>query len=262
MAGQGYRVLAGVIVAISIAVVVGGIYLIVDSRNDEAEQVARLPTQVVIPTATPLPTITPTNTPRPTLPGTFTPTPIPTETPTTTLTPSFTPSVTATITDTPAPTATPAQSETFTPTPMPTASNTSNVPTATPTNTRSPFPFQLRGSEVIYTSNIFNQQACAYQGIGGQVLDLQSVGINDGLKVVVVDESGRELSSESGDASSYGARGGFEVGVDTKPNRRSYFVEVRTIQTSTALSPLIEVTFPSDCDRNVALLYFEQTRPY
>lgn len=259
--GRGYSILAVVILLVAVVVVGAGVMVAVQSRSAAAEQAANVPTQVVIPTITPLPSVTPTRTPLPTLPPTFTPTPTVTLTPTVTSTPTFTPSSTPTITDTPTLTFTPVSSATSTPTNTPTVTNTSSVPTATRTATNSPFPFQLRGGEVIFTSNTFNEQACAYQGIGGQVLDQQNVGINDIVKVVVVDDNGRSFASAGGDNSRYGPRGGYEIGVDTQPNRRTYFAEVRSTD-DTVLSPSIEVTFPSDCDRNVALLYFEQTRPF
>lgn len=262
MSGRTYSIIAGVILVLSVALIVGGIYFALQARQ---AQIASLPTEAVLPTLTPTPTRTATNTPRPTLPPTFTPTftvtPTPSDTP---VTPSatFTPSNTPTITDTATFTATSVFSPTPTPTSTFTPSATSDLPTPTPSDTRSPYPFQLRGGEVIYTSNTYNSAGCAFQGIGGQVLDTAGNGINTGITVVAVDDNGRTYVAQAGDNSRYGANGGFEIGVDTRPNRRTYLVELRVTATGVAISPLIEVTFPSDCDRNVALLYFRQTRPY
>jgi hypothetical protein len=94
------------------------------------------------------------------------------------------------------------------------------------------------------------------------VLDTAGNGINDpGITIVAVDDNGQQFVSQAGANSRYGENGGFEIRVDTRPNRRTYFVELRTTANGVPISPLIEVTFPSDCDRNVALLYFRQTRP-
>jgi hypothetical protein len=265
MSGRVYTVLAVLLFMVALGLVGGGIYVAVQYGGQVATEAAALPTEFVVPTRTPTRTTTPLPPTRimpPTLPPTFTPTFTVTLTPTITPTRTFTPSVTATITDTPSVTFTPAQTNTPTGTATPTATNTSSLPTATHTATRSPFPFELRGGDVIFTQNIYNAADCAYQGIGGQVLDAQGVGINDGVRVFVIDENQREFSAAAGENSVYGSRGGYEVGVGTRPTNGTYFVELRTEETGTAISPLIALTFPSDCTQNVALLTWIQTRPF
>ncbi|MEO0562586.1 MAG: hypothetical protein AAF125_10750, partial [Chloroflexota bacterium] len=199
--GRSTNIITGLIVVLTVAVLVGGLFFILSQRGPE--EVLQVPTLVVLPTETEIP---PTNTPRPTLPATFTPTPTITLTPTITVSPTFTPSVSPTITDTPAPTATPATTNTPLPTATFTPTETSNVPTATPTQTRSPFPFAVRGGGEVFTQNRFNSQGCAFQAIGGQVLTLDGSGLN-GVQVVVSEPGGSERSANSGTASAYGPGG-------------------------------------------------------
>ncbi|MFZ4815505.1 MAG: hypothetical protein ACOYL5_13285 [Phototrophicaceae bacterium] len=217
-----------------------------------------------------LPTLVPTNTPepvivtlsRPTLPPTFTPTSPPSPTPTATVptaTLTFTPSVTPTITDTPSATPTPLQSATPTPTTTFTPSPTSNVPTATATVTRSPYPFEVRGGQVIFTANQYNTAGCAFQAVAGAVFGTNNAAL-DGLVVSVAEAGGREISGISGDSTAYGA-GGYEAPVDSRINGKTYFVQLRS-QGGTPLSEAVQVTFPSNCDQNVALIYWRQTRPF
>ncbi len=265
MSGRSYTIFAAVMFIAAAVIIGGGIYLLVTADRPAAEQRAALPTVITVPTRTPTRTATPlppTRITPPTLPPTFTPTFTDTVTPSITPTSTFTPSITPTITETSSVTFTPAQTDTDTPTATPTATNTSSLPTPTRTATRSPFPFDLRGGEVIFTQNTYNAAGCAYQGIGGQVLDAQGVGINDGVRVVVIVENQRPRGALAGDNSVYGSRGGYEIGLGTRPTGATYFVELRTEETDTPISPLIALTFPSDCTQNVALLTWIQTRPF
>ncbi len=209
-----------------------------------------------LPTPMELPSVTPSFTPLPTLPATFTPTPTNTLTPTDTLSP--TPSVTTspTITDTPAATSTPS----LTPTP---ANSDTPVPTETPTGptptlepSLSPFLFDLREGNVIFTSNFANTAGCAWQGIGGQVFDLGGAPM-DGLRLHVF---GGDIDRrvDSGSNSLYGAAG-WEMPVDNKITANTYYVELES-QGGTVISPRITVTFPSDCTKNLALVNFVQVR--
>jgi hypothetical protein len=203
-----------------------------------------------------LPTLPPTFTPTRTLPPTFTLTPTTTLTPTPTFTPTFTPTIipsitiSATITDTLLP------SDTFTPSVVP-----SNTPTDTPTGPSatapSPFLFDLRdGQGVVYTANFANTAGCAWQGIGGQVFDINAAPLN-GLGLHVF---GNNIDTivQSGTNSLYGG-GGWEVPVDNKINNGTYFVELQSA-VGTVISPRITVTFPGSCDQNLAMVYFKQVR--
>ncbi|MEL6269603.1 MAG: hypothetical protein AAFV33_19990 [Chloroflexota bacterium] len=263
MNGRAYTVAAVILVLVGVGVVIGTLwYAQSSSAREQAQIAAQIPTVAILPTLTPSLTNTATLVPPPTLPPTFTPTPTITITPSITPTLTFTPSSTPTITDTPSLTPTLSSSLTPTFTLTPTATNTSSLPSATPTDTRSPFPFTLRGGEVVFTPNRYNSAGCAYQGVGGQVFDLQGQGINSGIRVVVVDETGSEFGAPAGSNSNYGGNGGYEIGVDSQPNSRNYFVQLRTISTNVVISPEVPIRFPSDCDRNVAIVNWIQTRPF
>lgn len=207
---------------------------------------------VIVPSPIVLPTFTPTRTPLPTLPPTFTDTPTLTIAPTTTptLTPTLAPS--ATITASPSITVT----ATITPTPTPPPSATPGGPGAA---SPSPFPYELPGGQVVLVPNTYNAAACAWQGLGGQVFGLQGTEINisSGLQAHVFG-SGIDLRSPVGSNSNYG-QSGWEIAVATSINTNTYFVQLETAQ-GTAVSDIYSVTFPGDCQRNVALLRFRQTR--
>lgn len=214
------------------------------------QQVAAIPT-VFVP-----PTFTPSFTPPPTLPPTFTNTPTDTPTPTDTLSPTPTMTVSPTISDTPRATDTPSitPTPTVSPTGEPTETPTGPSPTAPPTV--SPFLFDLRDGQIIYTLNFANAAGCAWQGLGGQVFDLAGAPIN-GLRVHIF---GGDIDRrvESGSNSLYGL-GGWEMPVDNKINPNTYYVELES-QAGTVISPRITVTFPSDCNQNLALVNFVQVR--
>lgn len=230
--------------------------------------VAQLPTETptFTPTATPIPTETPTPTP------TFTPTetPVPTETP---LPPTFPPTNTPLPTDPPPPTATPVPP---TITPSLTITNTL-IPTLTPVLTDtpvpeptldftpqptvpppSPFPFDVRENQVIFTSNFANAAGCAWQGIGGQVFDINGQPLTQ-IRVHVFG-SGVDAFAVSGSNTLYGPSG-WEIPVSNFINTNTYIVELQTA-TGTIISPQVQVTFTSDCTRNLALVNFQQNRPF
>ena len=214
---------------------------------------APLPEVIVLPTLTPSFTPLPTSTPTDTLTPTITPSPTETVPPTITPIPSATITQTPTITDTPSHTPTPLA--TFTP--QPTATPTGPTPTREPTV--SPFPFTLRENQVILTQNFANAAGCAWQGLGGQVFDLNGNPLASGLQIHVF---GGDLDRfvQVGSNTLYGPAG-WEQPVDTTINTTTYFVELLSAQ-GTVISDRIQVTFPGDCAQNVAIIYFVQTRPF
>lgn len=211
---------------------------------------------VNLPDVVQLPSITPSITPTNTQPATFTLTPTNTMTPTTTSTPTPTITTSPTITDTPRATDTPSATPTpsVSPTPPPTETPTGPTPTLEPT--LSPFLFDLREGQVIYTKNFANTAGCAWQGLGGQVFDLNGQPLN-GLRVHVFGNN-LDLFADSGSNSLYGAAG-WEVAIDNKITNLSYFIELQSAG-GTIISPRITVTFPSNCDQNLALVNFRQVR--
>jgi hypothetical protein len=216
----------------------------------EVTEAAALPTAVILPTLTP--SSTPTETPVPS----WTPTPTDTLTPTTTPTLTSTAPPTATITDTPGPTDTPTLTLTPAATDTPEPTPTPEGPTPTLEPTLSPFPFDLRNNEIQFIP-AFNGAQCAWQGMGGQVLDLNGQGLS-GLRIHVF---GPDVDRyvESGSNTLYGP-GGWEQPVANAINGNTYFVELETAG-GTVVSPRVQVTFPSDCGGNLALINFIQTRP-
>jgi hypothetical protein len=243
---------------------------------------ARQRPQVAVPTVAILPsaTLTYTWTPSPT--STFT------LTPSQTITPSISPSVTWTqiptltpsLTFTVPPTATIGPSSTIPPIPptetiapsltitntldvtnTPVPSITPTVNDFTPVATQpppSPFPFVLKDNQVIYTMNFANTAQCAWQGIGGQVFDLNGAPLIQ-MRVHVFGQ-GVDLYTASGSNTLYGLSG-WEVPLSTTLTSNSYIVELQSAQ-GTIISPQVTVTFVPDCSKNLGLVSFQQTRPF
>lgn len=252
-----YNIVTGIFLLLSALVVIFVITRLMQAPQAQGVDVSRLPTEV--PTLTPTFTHTPTNT---SPPPSWTPTFTPTDTPTETHTPTLTPTASATITDTPGPTLTP--SLTFTPSASPTftATFTPEGPTPTFTPSVSPFLFALR-DPVNFVANFANPSAgCAWQGIGGQVRDLNGNEITGNFQVRVFN-SEIDRTVAIGTNSLYGPVSGWEVVVDSAVNNKLYFVQLETAsQRPTVISPRIDVVFPGTCDRNAAIITFIQTRPF
>jgi len=62
----------------------------------------------------------------------------------------------------------------------------------------------------------------------------------------------------TGSNSAYG-QSGFEVRVANSINPGTYFVQLES-RNGIPISSEVQVTFPGDCDQNVALINFEQVR--
>ncbi|MGB7339339.1 MAG: hypothetical protein WBC91_10645 [Phototrophicaceae bacterium] len=207
-----------------------------------------LPTQLSLPTATEtaMPTVTRTS-----LPATFTPTYTATSTiqSTVTASPTFTTSPTLSPTPTITTTVLPSDTPTATFTPLPTL--------GTPPPSPSPFLFGLR-EDPTFVSNL-NASGCAWQGIGGQVLDLAG---NASATQLVISVTGgglpQALTTANNTNSLYG-QGGYEVQLSNSINTQTYFVQLVS-QFGTPVSEVIQVTFPGTCEGNAALLTFQQTR--
>jgi hypothetical protein len=218
-----------------------------------AQPVAQLPPTLV------LPSLTPSLTPSVTLPPTFTLTPTDTLTPTPSDTATATSAPSATITDTAGPTDTPSITPTASVSPTFTPSVTPTGPTNTPEPTLNPFLFALRDDQVIFTQNFAAPAAgCLWQGIGGTVAGFDGNPLS-GFRVHVFGPN-IDQTVESGSNTLYGQGSGWEVPVGNQISVATYFVELQSPQ-GTVVSPRIQVDFPSDCARNLALVNFYQTRP-
>lgn len=259
--GRIYNVISVVFLVLTIVVLVLGISRFLQPAPTPVN-VAVVPTEII------LPTLTLTNTPTSTLPATWTSTPTLTDTPTPSETPI--PSLTASLTITPTLTRTPTPTPTTVATLTPTVTLTS-IPEATPvpaitvtpdtpaTAEPSQFPFRLRNNQVAFTSNFANTAGCQWQGFGGAAFDLSGAPLN-GIRVHIYDGQAVELYTASGTNTLYGP-GGWEMQVATGINAQTYFVELQAVD-GTIVSPTVQVTFPGSCDGNLAVINFEQTRPF
>lgn len=242
------------LLTVGVVVVVG---YMMTQPPDDGGSVAALPTQRILPTVTPVP---PTNTPRPTLPPTLTPTP--TDTPTLTATVSATPTdpPTPTITDTPGPTLEPSSTPTPEESPTPTVTNTPAGPTGIPTPTTQPFLFSVPEGQIVFQTNNVNTAGCAWQGIGGRVLDMNGLEVGRQFQVRVFSQ-GFESVTTTGSNSLYGQITGWEVPVGNQISPSTYFVRLETL-VGTPVSPDVQVTFPGNCNTNSAIVTFVQQRPF
>lgn len=251
-----YNGISILFLALTVVVLVIVAMMLMRPAPDDEAQLAALPTVIIVPTATPVP---PSSTPRPTLPPTFTPTPtdtpIPSNTPT--LPPTDTP--TSTITDTPGPTSTPSLTPTPAETDTPIPSETPSGPTLTWTPTESPYLFELRDAP-LFGPNGVNSAGCAWQGVGGSVLDINGAEANRQFQVRVFGD-GFESVVQTGSNSLYGAFTGWEVPVSNQINNRTYYVRLETLA-GTQISRDVPVTFPGDCNSNSAVVRFIQVRPF
>jgi hypothetical protein len=280
-----YNLITLIFLVLTILVLVVVISRLAGPPIERNEAAVVLPTQLALPTATP--TYTPSLTMTPTF--TYTPSPIPTDTimPSPTLsetpdltataaeftyTPSLTPSLTPSITNTPeaSPTISLTPSQTITATLPPTAgaevpAQDPNVPPSPVPITQealgptlSPFPFVAR-EQVIYMGNFANTAGCNWQGVGGQVYDASNQPLSN-INVYVIGAGGFERQTTSGANSLYGTSG-WEVAVGNGVAPATFIVELRSAA-NVPISPQVQVQFPGDCARNLALVNFVQTRPF
>ncbi|HEX2621737.1 MAG TPA: hypothetical protein VHL11_16380, partial [Phototrophicaceae bacterium] len=239
------------ILTIVVIVVVGGIMI----SPVPVEEIGEIPTTVPD-------DLFPTNTPTFTHTATFTATFPPTLTSTFTYTPSITPSVTPSLT----PTITLSPTITFTPTITLTPSITNTLPTDTPSGptetlppTVSPYLFGLR-EPVRYVPNFANTLGCSWEGIGGQVIDLNDQEVLPGTyQIRVFGGDIQDKITLVGSNSLYGPISGWEVQVASIVNSTTYFVRLETIN-GTPISENLQVPFFADCARNVAIVNFKQLR--
>jgi hypothetical protein len=222
--------------------------------DPNAFTVANLPPTLGFPTFTPTSVV-------PTLPPSFTPTSTNTETPTPTLTETPVPLPSSTITETPAPTLTPSitptpsVSPTFTEQPSPTG------PTATLPPVVSPYPFEAVGGIQFMANFAAPSAGCLWQGIGGRVRGTDGNELAAGTLNVLVYDSTNTFSQQVaiGSNTQYGSISGWEVKVADTINTNTYFVTLYT-QSNTQASERIQVTFPSNCNQNLAFLDLQRVR--
>lgn len=257
MLGEGtsriYNIVSLIFLTLTALVLIFVLVSLASGGGDEEIDFSGLPTSVQLPTLTP--TLTPSITPTPTF------TPIPTFTPTFTLTvpPTNTLAPTPTITDTPGPTLTPSDTPTPSLVPSATATPTPTGPTATRTPTRSPFLFDVL-TDVFIGPNSVNSAGCAWQGVGGSVLDINGNEVTQQYQVRVRG-NGLDRTVTTGSNSVYGPSSGWEIALGSTISQQTVFVRLETTL-GTQISPEIQIDFPGDCNANSAIVRFQQVQPF
>lgn len=257
MLGQGtsriYNIVSIVFLTMTVLMLAFVLVSLAGGGDDEPIDFSGLPTQGALPTLTP--TQTPSITPTPTF------TPIPTFTPTFTLTvpPTSTIPPTPTITDTPGPTLTPSDTPTPSLVPSETATPSPTGPTPTRTPTRSPFLFDVL-TDVFIGPNSVNSSGCAWQGVGGSVLDLNGNEIAQQYQVRVIG-SGLDRTVLTGSNSVYGQVSGWEITLASTISPQTIFVRLETTL-GTVISREVQIDFPGDCNANSAIVRFQQVQPF
>lgn len=239
----------GFVVAAVLACMITLLVLFLGGGDDVSDvPVPVLPTQLIVPSAT----LTETLIPRTELPASFTPT----FTPTVTVAATFTPTATFTISPTipPSQTITATALATLTPT-----ETLTGVPTlGTPPPSPSPFLFALQLAPAFEPNR--NASGCAWQGIAGQVIDLEGNNFENQIQITVIGGGlPAEIFANNGSNTLYGT-GGFELQVANSINTQTYFVQLKT-SLGTPISDVVQVPFSGACESNLAVLTFRQTRP-
>lgn len=111
------------------------------------------------------------------------------------------------------------------------------------------------------TANFANTAACNWQGIGGVVLDKDGNPYSKQLIVRGIYNNGTtpDIVVTTGSSSAYGGPSGFEIKFANRAEVAVYYVRVETVN-GTQVSPLIQVAFSADCNANVGIVNFIQTR--
>jgi hypothetical protein len=129
--------------------------------------------------------------------------------------------------------------------------------TATYTPSQSPFLFDLR-DPLTYRANFANTAGCNWQGVGGQVLNQNGTPYTGQLQVRAYNSQIDRVVS-IGTNSLYGETSGWEIPLDVNINSQLYFLQLESIN-GTRLSPVVQLQFNSDCNFNVGIVNFIQTR--
>jgi hypothetical protein len=243
-----WNILTVVVLLIAMCVCVGVVAILVNPYvSINPFPPPTLPVKVELPTVTP--------TPRSVLPATWTPT-------VTTL-----PTLTPTRTNTPVPTATQLP-DTLTPaveTPSqtngPTATQVADTETPTPTEG---MPFILHPGDPVAIANIgYPELGCDWMGVAGQAFDLSLAPIEEGLFVQLGGILGDELVEMLdmvGRVDTYGP-GSYEFVLGDEPIESSQTLWVQLFdQAMLPLSEQISFDTYADCDKNLILIHFNQTR--
>jgi hypothetical protein len=187
-----------------------------------------------------------------------------TNTPTATpVTPSATPTKTTVAPTSATSAATTAVAATATRTPttaVATATAASTTVAATATATTQSFAFAIQSGTPVQIQNFANSSGCSWQGIAGQVFDLDGAP----LKNVVVKAGGTwngasvSVLAMTGLSTGYG-EGGYELVLGTSAVNSANTVWVQLYDLAgNSLSQKVNISTSSDCTKNLVLLNFRQ----
>jgi hypothetical protein len=123
--------------------------------------------------------------------------------------------------------------------------------------TSASYSFSLRG-DIVLSKN--SAQACKWQGVGGQVLNMEGKSTGANILQVHVFNSTIDLTSRVGNDVSFGMDSGWSIKVGDGLDRERYFIRLETIN-GEQLSPLMDVIFTGNCDQNLAIVNFLQIMP-
>ncbi|TVR21648.1 MAG: hypothetical protein EA396_07945 [Anaerolineaceae bacterium] len=99
---------------------------------------------------------------------------------------------------------------------------------------------------------------CAWQSVSGRVLNIDGTS-SERRYIVRVFNDGFGQVVETGTNSFFDPLSGWEIQVSNIINDLTYFVRLESLG-GTVISPDIQVTFPQDCNGNVAFVEFAQVR--
>ena len=143
---------------------------------------------------------------------------------------------------------------TVTPTP------TLDVPPATATFASDIFPFVI-ANDVLYTPNS-NSDGCNWASIAGIVVDINSTPLNN-YGIVITDTENPEAQPErvfSGAALNIG-EGGYELFLGGTPQQSRYDIQLFN-PAGVPVSDVYTIITSSECEQNVAIINFQQTREF
>ncbi len=126
--------------------------------------------------------------------------------------------------------------------------------------TESPFAFVLLVPPgVVYTPN-GNGRGCEWSSIAGTVVSLSGEPIN-GLGVRFTDQITQEVNTVFTGSSATFGEGGFEFIISSAPVQNGYTVQLFS-PAGAPLSDELTVVSSDQCSQNVAVINFEQVKPY
>ncbi len=132
------------------------------------------------------------------------------------------------------------------------------VPATSAPATPGEFPFALWEFGVEYIANQ-NDSGCDWSSIGGNLVDLDGIGIADYGVRIIAQEGTLNATVTTGEATFFGS-GGFELKLGDVPTLEPYIVQLLDAD-GTPVSEEYLVVTSDECNQNVVVLNFVQNRP-